>query len=77
MKCLICQCDEADLLSSDIDEEQCVHNYECMDCGCTFSLLYVIADTKIDQGLAEDDDEHYIEDDEYDDDEYDDLEEEE
>ena len=75
MRCLICHCDESDLLSSDIDQEQCVHDYECLDCGCKFTMSYVIANTEVHKSVEdedyddiEDDDEDYVIDDDPDDD---------
>jgi len=51
MKCPSCNSDEVDQTTKfdlvDIDNEQCTHEFECMDCGCLFTITYQAIDTTI------------------------------
>ena len=55
MKCINCHSEEVDLISSEIDEEQCSHEYECMNCGCIFALDYSIIEKRVVEDLDEED----------------------
>jgi len=51
MRCPNCNSDEVDQTSkfdlTDIDNQQCIHDFECFSCGCLFTITYHAVETNI------------------------------